>query len=96
MAYSALRKFFGASVTRYKPYTYSLHAISPCYQKLITDEKISGEALMAIEKGDIKDMGVQPTGRKILITAKIKELMKTQEKEKPTEVNLNQKWKKAP
>lgn len=51
---------------------------------------------MAIEKGDIKDMGVQPTGRKIEITAKIKELMKTQEKEKPTEVNLNQKWKKAP
>lgn len=51
---------------------------------------------MAIEKGDIKDMGVQLTGRKIEITAKIKELMKTQEKEKPTEVNLNQKWKKAP
>ena len=31
----------------------------------ITEEAISGKALLAIEKNEIKEMGVQPIGRRI-------------------------------
>lgn len=51
----------------------------------ITEEKIS-EALLAIEKNDIKDIGVQPMGRCIELMAKIKEVIKTQEKGHQAEV----------
>ena len=52
----------------------------------ITEEEISGEALLAIEKDDIKDIGVQPMGRRIELMAKIKEITSTQKKEHPGEV----------
>lgn len=35
--------------------------------------------MLAIEKNDIKDIGVQPMGRRIELMAKIKEVIKTQE-----------------
>ena len=47
----------------------------------ITEEEISGEALLAIEKNDIKEIGVKPMGRNIQLMAKIKEIINTQEKE---------------
>lgn len=47
----------------------------------ITEEEISGEALLAIEKNDIKEIGVKPMGRRIQLMAKIKEIINTQEKE---------------
>ena len=52
----------------------------------ITEEEISGEALLAIEKDDIKDIGVQPMGRRIELMAKIKEITSIQTKEHPGEV----------
>ena len=53
-------------------------------QNLITEQKISWEALLANEKEDIKEIGVQPMGRGIEIM--IKELLRTQEKQKAAEV----------
>ncbi|XP_078378030.1 uncharacterized protein LOC144661207 [Oculina patagonica] len=53
---------------------------------LFSKEKISGEALLAIEKNDIKDIGVQPMGRRIELMAKIKEVIKTQEQGHHAEV----------
>ena len=47
----------------------------------MTEEEISGEALLAIEKNDIKEIGVKPMGRRIQLMAKIKEIINTQEKE---------------
>ena len=47
----------------------------------ITEETISGKALLAIEKNEIKEMGVQPIGRRIELMAKITEIIKTREKE---------------
>ena len=47
----------------------------------ITEEEISGEALLAIEKNDIKEIGVKPMGQRIQLMAKIKEIINTQEKE---------------
>ena len=47
----------------------------------ITEEAISGKALLAIEKNEIKEMGVQPMGRRIELMAKIRKIIKTQEKE---------------
>ena len=47
----------------------------------ITEEEISGEALLAIEKNYIKEIGVEPMGQRIQLMAKIKEIINTQEKE---------------
>lgn len=47
----------------------------------ITEEEISGEPLLAIEKNDIKEIGVEPMGQRIQLMAKIKEIINTQEKE---------------
>lgn len=52
----------------------------------VTEEKISGKALLAIEKNDIKDIGVQPMGRRIELMAKIKKVIKTQEQGHQAEV----------
>ena len=43
----------------------------------ITEEEISGEALLAIEKNDIKKIGVEPMGQRIQLMAKIKEIINT-------------------
>ena len=37
----------------------------------ITEEEISGEALLAIEKNYIKEIGVKPMGRRIQLMAKM-------------------------
>ena len=37
--------------------------------------------MLAIEKNDIKEIGVKPMGRNIQLMAKIKEIINTQEKE---------------
>ena len=37
--------------------------------------------MLAIEKNDIKEIGVKPMGRRIQLMAKIKEIINTQEKE---------------
>ena len=44
--------------------------------------------MLAIEKNDIKEIGVEPMGRRIQLMAKIKEIINTQEKESvnPSEV----------
>ena len=39
--------------------------------------------MLTIEKDDIKDIGVQPMGRRIELMAKIKEITSTQRKEHP-------------
>ena len=57
----------------------------------ITEEEISGEALLAIEKDDIKDIGVQPMGRRIELMAKIKEITSTQKRN--TLEKWSQNWK---
>ena len=37
--------------------------------------------MLAIEKNDIKEIGVEPMGQRIQLMAKIKEIINTQEKE---------------
>lgn len=51
-----------------------------------TDEKITGEALAAIEKRDIKELGVQPMGCRITLMAKISELFNTPLQDKHSDV----------
>lgn len=51
-----------------------------------TDEKITGEALVAIEKSDLKELGVQPMGRRIALIAKISELINTPKQDKHPDV----------
>ena len=51
-----------------------------------TDEKITGEALAAFEKSDIKELGVQPMGRRIALMAKISELFNTPQQDKHSHV----------
>ena len=41
------------------------------------DEKFTGEALVAIEKSDLKELGVQPMERRIALIAKISDLLNT-------------------
>ena len=54
-----------------------------------TDEKITGEALAAIEKSDIKELGrvqLQPMGHRIALMAKISELFNTPQQDKHSHV----------
>ena len=51
-----------------------------------TYEKITGEALVAIEKSDLKELGVQPMGRRIALIAKISELINTPKQDKHPDV----------
>ena len=50
------------------------------------DEKITGEALVAIEKSDLKELGVQPMGRRIALIAKISDLLNTPKQYKHPDV----------
>ena len=47
-----------------KVYTFSIHFF------YITEEEISGEALLAITKNDIKEIGVELMGRRIQLRQK--------------------------
>ena len=50
------------------------------------DEKITGEALVAIEKSDLKELGVQPMGRRIALIAEISDLLNTPKQDKHPDV----------
>lgn len=53
---------------------------------LFSHEKITGEALVAIEKSDLKELGMQPMGRRIALIAKISELFNTPKQDKHPDV----------